>query len=54
MDPHWNWEVRLPTHDLELYKILIDSIYIRSGKDAYLLVTGSKEDGYDKGCFKIA
>jgi hypothetical protein len=47
-------EEEMRDHDLELYKILIDGINMKSGKDAYLLVTGSKEDGYDKGCFKIA
>ena len=41
-------------HNLGLYKRLIDNIDMKSGKEAYLLVTGSKEDGYDKGCFKIA
>jgi hypothetical protein len=48
-------EEEMRDHDLELHKILIDSIEkTKKGKEAYLLVTGSKEDGYDKGCFKIA
>ena len=41
-------------HDLEPYKLLIDSIDVKHSEDAYLLVTGSKEDGHDKGCFKVA
>ena len=47
-------EEEMRDHDLELYKILIDSIDVKHSEDAYLLVTGSKEDGYDKGCFKVA
>ena len=49
-----NDEEEMRDHDLELYKILIDSIDVKHSEDAYLLVTGSKEDGYDKGCFKVA
>jgi hypothetical protein len=42
-------------HDLELYKILINSIdKTKKGNEAYQLVKGSKEGGYEKGCFKIA
>ena len=47
-------EEEMRDHDLELYKILIDSIDVKHSEDAYLLVTGSKADGYDKGCFKVA
>ena len=47
-------EEEMRDHDLELYTILIDSIDVKHSEDAYLLVTGSKEDGYDKGCFKVA
>jgi hypothetical protein len=41
-------------HDLELYKMLIVSIdKTKKGNAAYQLVKGSKEGGYEKGCFKI-
>ena len=45
---------KMRDHDLELYKILIDSNDVKNGEEAYLFVTGSKEDGYDKACFKIS
>jgi soluble cytochrome b562 len=48
-------EEEMRDHDLELYKILIDSIdKTKKGNEAYQLVKGSKEGGYEKGCFKIA
>jgi hypothetical protein len=44
-------EEEMRDHDLEICKILIDSIdKTKKGKEAYLLAKGSKEDGYDKGC----
>ena len=41
-------EEEMRDHDLELHKILIDSIDVKHSEDAYLLITGSKEDGYDR------
>jgi hypothetical protein len=48
-------EEEMRDHDLELYKILIDSIdKTMKGKEAYQLLKGFKEDGYDQRCLKIA